>query len=347
MGSDVRIVGGGLAGLTLGLLLRREGVPVEISEAGSYPRRRVCGEFISGRGVRILQALNIPGVPLPEGTHSHAVRFFDFQGSSKIFPLPEPALAIDRARLDHLLAIEFQRAGGVLRENCRWTEPFATEGVVRATGRRLQKRASNGLLGVKVHARNLPLCADLEMHFSDAGYLGLSRQPRGVVNVCALFRNSARLRSDHGHSKENLRETLSCGMGDALRERLQLAEFDDRTFSAVAGISLKREPSKTSNECRIGDTICMIPPLTGNGMSIALETASIAAPYLRDYSAGRLAWSDAVARISRACDKTLRRRLGAAAIFQRLCFTRAGRRGMLQLLRFVPGSLNTCFRLTR
>jgi len=40
----VQIVGGGLAGLTLGLRLRQFGVPVDLYEAGSYPRHRVCGE---------------------------------------------------------------------------------------------------------------------------------------------------------------------------------------------------------------------------------------------------------------------------------------------------------------
>ena len=45
---SVRIVGGGLAGLSLGIGLRRAGVSTEIFEAGDYPRHRVCGEFVTG-----------------------------------------------------------------------------------------------------------------------------------------------------------------------------------------------------------------------------------------------------------------------------------------------------------
>ena len=41
------IAGGGLAGLSLGIALRSRGVPVRVIEAASYPRHRVCGEFIS------------------------------------------------------------------------------------------------------------------------------------------------------------------------------------------------------------------------------------------------------------------------------------------------------------
>ena len=44
----VQIIGGGLAGLTLGLGLRQRDVPVTIHEAGNYPRHRVCGEFSNG-----------------------------------------------------------------------------------------------------------------------------------------------------------------------------------------------------------------------------------------------------------------------------------------------------------
>ncbi|MFM7376435.1 MAG: hypothetical protein ACKO39_14995, partial [Chthoniobacterales bacterium] len=47
MTHQVVIVGGGLAGLGLGLALRRNAVPVTIHEAGRYPRHRVCGEFIT------------------------------------------------------------------------------------------------------------------------------------------------------------------------------------------------------------------------------------------------------------------------------------------------------------
>ena len=35
------VVGGGLAGLTLGVALRQRDVPVTLCEAGSYPRQRV------------------------------------------------------------------------------------------------------------------------------------------------------------------------------------------------------------------------------------------------------------------------------------------------------------------
>ena len=41
MARTVTIIGGGLAGLTLGLALRQRDVPVTVCEAGTYPRHRV------------------------------------------------------------------------------------------------------------------------------------------------------------------------------------------------------------------------------------------------------------------------------------------------------------------
>ena len=44
----IEIIGGGLSGLSLGLSLLRRGVAVRIIESGSYPRHKVCGEFVCG-----------------------------------------------------------------------------------------------------------------------------------------------------------------------------------------------------------------------------------------------------------------------------------------------------------
>ena len=53
----VSIVGGGLAGLSLGINLRRHGIPVHLYETNRYPRHKVCGEFISGSGIASLDRL--------------------------------------------------------------------------------------------------------------------------------------------------------------------------------------------------------------------------------------------------------------------------------------------------
>ena len=343
MQRTITIAGGGLAGLTLGLLLRRDGVPVEISEAGSYPRHRVCGEFISGRGLEILRQLAVPGIPEPLGVYARSVRFFYTDWRSPISSLPEPALSLDRATLDHTLATEFRKSGGTLHENHRWTGPYDREGVVRATGRRPAIDGDSQFVGFKAHACGLRLSADLEMHFSDDAYVGLSSQRNGTVNICGLFRKTKSFRHLDFRNGEVFQQVLSSATRGCLAE----ASFNPDSFCAVAGVSLKRETTCRTKECRIGDTICMIPPFTGNGMSIALESASLAAPILGEYSRGQVDWPQVQARISRICERRFRQRLFSASVLQNLTLRSAGRRTMMYLMETFPGFLTLSFRLTR
>jgi flavin-dependent dehydrogenase len=56
---DALILGGGPAGATAGLLLARAGWHVAIVEKSAYPRRKVCGEFISATTLPLLFELGI------------------------------------------------------------------------------------------------------------------------------------------------------------------------------------------------------------------------------------------------------------------------------------------------
>ena len=190
---SITVIGGGLAGLTLGIALRQREVPVTIWEAGSYPRHRVCGEFISGQGLAVLARLGLLGALRVAGAiEAHTALFVLGRRRSPVHRLAAPALCLSRHVLDALLAETFQRLGGELRLHSRWTAPRAAGGVVCATGRRLQP-AENlpRWFGVKAHVARgqaLPLEADLEMHLSRHGYVGVNRIGGGEVNVCGLLR---------------------------------------------------------------------------------------------------------------------------------------------------------------
>src|SRR5215475_7875177 len=139
----ITIVGGGLAGLTLGIGLRRQDIPVTIWEAGHYPRHRVCGEFISGRGQETLARLGLRDQLIQAGAISaHTAMFLSGTAKSAARPLPRPALCLARFVLDTILADIFRELGGELRENARWRENEFVEGTVRANGRRVQSKAN-------------------------------------------------------------------------------------------------------------------------------------------------------------------------------------------------------------
>jgi 2-polyprenyl-6-methoxyphenol hydroxylase-like FAD-dependent oxidoreductase len=312
----ITIVGGGLAGLTLGISLRRQGVPVTVWEAGHYPRHRVCGEFVSGRGQETLARLGLRELFERAGAVSAGTAaFFSATRSAPSRSLPAPAICLSRFTMDHALANEFRRRGGELLEGQRRSDEEFGEGVIRATGRRAQT-AENGSrwFGLKVHARKVPLIADLEMHVSPRGYVGLRLVDQDVVNVCGLFRRKA------GEEKMpfNWCEWLRGPAGSPLYRRLTEAEFDESSSCAVAGISLQPQRATARAECCVGDAITMIPPVTGNGMSMAFESAGMAVEPLAAWSRGEISWARAQETMARRCDAAFARRLAWAKWLQRM-----------------------------
>jgi flavin-dependent dehydrogenase len=47
MRTDIAIIGGGIAGLSLSIDLKKRGYNIVVIEKGDYPRHKVCGEYIS------------------------------------------------------------------------------------------------------------------------------------------------------------------------------------------------------------------------------------------------------------------------------------------------------------
>jgi flavin-dependent dehydrogenase len=312
----ITIIGGGLAGLTLGIMLRREGVPVAVVEAGHYPRHRVCGEFLSGRGREVLQDLGIEA-KLPKIIEASRCSFHLRDRKPIRFTLKTPALCISRYDLDGFLAEEFQRAGGILKSGERAYVEEAGEGIVRATGRRRSGDTNAHLFGLKAHALKANSSSDLEMHFGDRQYVGVCKLAEQRWNVCGLFFSR--------HPVSKIRHTWKDLFRNSIWSKvLEDADWDENSFSSVAGITLDHE---TPENCfSVGDAAAMIPPLTGNGMSMAVESAELASPFLLRYSQGLAPWSECVLEHAVAWRALFWRRLCWAAVVQRLLFNSAGQR---------------------
>jgi len=231
--------------------------------------------------------------------------FFTRHCEGKPRPLPQPALCISRFVLDKVLADNFRGLGGILWERQRWTDAFA-EGVVRGTGRRTRPVAGGWRwFGLKAHARNVSMTADLEMHLQSNGYIGLCRLSGGEVNVCGLFRT----RSPEPDLARTWRHRLLGPENSPLRRRLSEAVFEEDAFCSVAGLMIEPQSAADHTECCIGDALTMIAPLTGNGMSMAFESAEIAIEPLAAYSSGGMNWEEARRAIAERCDSLFRRRL--------------------------------------
>ena len=341
---SITIVGGGLAGLTLGLALRQRKVPVSVWEARGYPRHKVCGEFISGRGLDVLARLGWQE-PLCRAGACWARTAAFYAGKSVLgqLELPQPALCLSRYVLDEQLARQFRHAGGELHEHEHWKHDEITEGVVRASGRRTESCVDGWRwLGLKVHARGVHLQADLEVHLLDDGYVGLCRL-HDAVNVCGLFRS----RTAHAQLKQGWAERFRDRPPSALYDRLGEAEFDSTTFCAVAGFRLAPQSLTDSSQCTIGDALTMIPPMTGNGMSMALEAADLAVEPLIRYSHNEASWTSACQEIAACCRKRFTTRLRWADGLHRILFSGTGKRLLLASAPRFPRLLRVLFDRTR
>lgn len=313
---EITIAGGGLAGLSLAVALRGRGVPVVVMEAGHYPRHRVCGEFISGVSAATLEFLGIANVFDDARRHSSLCWYEDGKVMHRD-TLPEPALGISRFVLDERLRRRLEAVGGSVETGVR-ARPEPAEGLVWAAGRRPRP---GPWIGLKAHVRGLPMAADLEMHSGRNGYIGMSGVEDGWLNVCGLFRLDRGLES---RGPGLLPAYIEAGGNLRIAELLRQAEWRENSFCAVAGFELGRQDGVPGLLC-VGDAESMIPPFTGNGMSMAFQAAEIACEPLAAWANGEIAWQAAVCQVRAMLVRRFRRRLAAARVIHRVLFDACGR----------------------
>lgn len=322
---EVTVAGGGLAGLGLAVALRQRGVPVRVQEAGRYPRHRVCGEFISGVSPETLAFLGI-GDLVADAQRHQALSWIEEGRTLHRDRLPVAALGISRFLLDDRLQRRVSEMGGEVQTGVR-ADPQAGEGRVWAAGR--NRKPDSAWIGLKAHVRGLDLTDELELHLGRNGYAGLCGIEDGWVNVCGLFRRDRSLAAAPG---DLLPAYLEAGGSQALADRVRAAEWRPGSASAVAGIAFGPQSSVPGVVC-VGDAATFIPPFTGNGMSMALQSAETACDPLVAWAAGQRDWPSTVDSVRLALTRRFRRRLLSARILHRLLGWPAGRRACGQLSR--------------
>src|SRR5689334_24831961 len=121
---DVAIAGGGPAGSSAAILLARRGLRVAVIEKARFPRRKVCGEFISAAAWPLLDAMGV-GERL-RGRAGPVVRRVGFFCGDREASAPMPAApgaeafgrAVGREILDATLLEQARACGAEVFQPC-------------------------------------------------------------------------------------------------------------------------------------------------------------------------------------------------------------------------------------
>jgi menaquinone-9 beta-reductase len=304
---DVVVVGAGPAGTAAAVFLKQRGHDVLLLDAARFPRDKICGEGVSPEAWRLLEATGaasrvrrlhpqpLRGMTLvaPDGTS-----FSGEYGS-----LREPGFALRRDALDLALlegardervevregvrvtGLLFERGvvAGVSLENGRGPEEVKARLVVGADGRRSVVARRLGLLREHPRWRRFAvrgywdgvqgLTDHGEMHVGGPGYCGIAPLSGAAANVTFVL-DGADLASAAGDLQGFYRRTL--GQWPRIQERLDRARLLSPP-RAIGPLALEARRVSAPGVLVIGDAAGFYDPFTGEGVTLALRGAELAA----------------------------------------------------------------------
>ena len=295
--ADVAIIGGGLAGLTAAIHLAKAGIEVEVFEKKSYPRHKVCGEYISAEVLPYFAAL---GAPL-DVIQPNIVRRFRLHAPSGAFVeshLPLGGLGISRYALDHYLYEKAKSYGVVFYLNATVVaSEFEGEDILLKTQKGAVHRAKIVLgaygkrskldkhfkrrffnvpadyVGIKFYIKSdFPQDLVALYNFS-GGYAGAVQVEDGSIDVAYLVRNE-QLQA-YGSITRMEEELLY--RNPAIKALFTSGERYPSKSLAISNVSFLPKQQVEDHVLMLGDAAGMIPPLAGNGMAMAIHAAKLAA----------------------------------------------------------------------
>ncbi|MDX1584014.1 MAG: NAD(P)/FAD-dependent oxidoreductase [Thermoanaerobaculia bacterium] len=317
--ADVAIIGAGPAGSTLAALLAGAGVNVVVVDRETFPRDKVCGEFLSWDALPVLEQIGVL-----EEIDRNGAQMIDrcqimLRGRAYEFSFPASARGISRRTLDETILDRARVLGAstlegwsVTRVEPREEDPgfllarnragdemkIIAGTLVGAWGRwgrldiQMQRKFARETrrrhFGFKRHyASRTDDARTIRLYPFRHGYLGASPIEGGRTNVCGLV-HQARMREmeDKWHGLVKSLRAESGELDDLFAGR----EPAQKTFlSSEPVIFTAREPV-LDGMLLIGDSAGIIDPLTGNGMAMAIQSALLAAGSIAQrLSGGRFA----------------------------------------------------------
>lgn len=292
--TQVCIIGGGLAGLISAIHLAQQNIDVVLFEKHSYPRHKVCGEYISKE---ILPYLNLLGINLIayQAVDITRLKLTHQSGQSLEQILPLGGVGISRYAIDCLLAKKAKAEGVNLIQDEVLKLKFNTKNfeiqtknhiiksdfVIAAHGKRsgfdktLDRKfikQKTPWIGIKSHYKTTKFDKNLvELHNFKGGYCGLSMVENGHINLCYLVHQND-FKKFKSIEKFNQNILIK---NPFIKTFLNQSEPVFDKHLSISQISFQNKPTVKDHVLFAGDAAGMIHPLCGNGMAMAIHSAKL------------------------------------------------------------------------
>jgi flavin-dependent dehydrogenase len=311
---DVAVLGAGVAGSSMAKALGDNGWDTLLIDRHRFPRHKVCGEFLSPESQKTLNNLGLlKHVETLKPSSINQTRLIFGQGDTLEIPLPGHAMGVSRYSLDEVLHNAALESGvglqlattvtsvvpngrGYIIETRQGSEidKIYVRAVIAAWGANnrsgLPGYKTAGLrestyIGVKSHYEGIEMEPVVELYFFPGGYMGISPIERGRINVAALLDSKT-----FHNSKKSILGMIEAAaeLNPKLSQRLASAIPVQGTQAAVAPIHLSRKLLVWDLYPHVGDAAVMIPPLCGDGMSMALRSAYLNSSFADSYLRGEI-----------------------------------------------------------
>lgn len=296
----VAVIGGGLAGLSLSILLSKAGYKTVLFEKEKYPFHKVCGEYISWESWTFIEKL---GLKLSQ-LHLPIIKKLIVSSPNGNFiksNLDLGGFGISRYLLDNLLKEIAVENGVIICEETKVNEVIFDEKIftVKYNGGEIissivagsfGKRSNldikwkrdfvkqkndklNNYIGVKYHIKTQFPSDTIALHNFENGYCGLSKIEDDKYCLCYLT-TAQNLKDNYNSIKKMERNVLY--KNPFLKKIFSESKFLSEEPVTVSQISFDKKTQIEDHVLMMGDAAGMITPLCGNGMSIAFHSAKIA-----------------------------------------------------------------------
>ncbi len=311
---DAIVIGAGPAGALVANLLARGGSRVLLVDAKPFPRAKVCGGCLNARSINLLKAYGLCSVlDQSAATRLDTIRLV---GPSQHFEWPlSQNLVINRADFDAALVNAAFEAGVTFRANTIATvRPevgresrtvrlqhggdtreatarvvICADGLAQSSLRQLSEFSARvkpssriGLGAVLQNDDQQYQVGSLSMVVSPIGYVGLARTADRRLNVAAAVDAQVLTKLSASEAIANI--LTDCAMPVP-------AGVESASWQGTPTLTRTSSRSAATRLFVLGDSVGYVEPFTGEGMSWAMQAATLLAPLARR---GIDRWSDSL-----------------------------------------------------